>query len=99
MAGVVEVVVVVAAAGTEKIPEIAAAAEAEIVFVEAETVAVVVEIAAVEVEIAVVEAGIAVEVETAVVASLAVFWGQSLVLLVAGIVELAVGIAVEAEFG
>lgn len=92
---------VVAAAGTGKIPEIAAAAaaEAEIVFVEAETVAVVAEIAAVEVEIAVVEAGIAVEVGTAVVASLAVFWGQSLVLLVAGIVELAVGIAVEAEFG
>lgn len=92
---------VVAAAGTGKFPEIAAAAavEAEIVSVEAETVAVVAEIAAVEVEIAVVEAGIAVEVGTAVVASLAVFWGQSLVLLVAGIVELAVGIAVEAEFG
>jgi len=89
--------VVVAAAGTGKIPEIAAAAvEAEIVSAEAETVAAVAGIvAAAEVEIAVVEAGIAVEVGTAVVASLAVFWGQSLVLLV----ELAVGIAVEAEFG
>jgi len=87
--------VVVAAAGTGKIPVAAAAVEAEIVSAEAETVAAVAGIvAAAEVEIAVVEAGIAVEVGTAVVASLAVFWGQSLVLLVAGIVEL----AVEAEF-